>query len=109
MTEQMFYAVTWATNTRRVDFSNGAQDLMNREQFRRETGLNPEDRGGEPMERWKETGHPEGDASSGSGWSVTTVCTVQNRRPEYADPTTGGVDTTAIQGRSGVDPPPERR
>ncbi|MFD1687636.1 hypothetical protein ACFSAS_18840, partial [Halobellus litoreus] len=108
MTEQMFYAVTWATNTRRVDFSNGAQDLMAREQFRRETGLNPEDRGGEMMERWKDGGDPDGeDNDSGQGWEVRQICTVNSGRPEYADPTTGGVETTAIAGRSGVDPPPQ--
>jgi hypothetical protein len=100
--------VTWATNTRRVDFSNGAQDLMSKEQFRRETGLRPEDRGGQSLERWKETGDPDGDdGDGGSGWEVASICTVRDRRPEYADPTTGGVETTAIRGRSGVDPPPE--
>jgi hypothetical protein len=108
LTEQMFYAVTWATNTRRVDFSNGAQELMSKEQFRRETGLRPEDRGGQSLERWKETGDPDGDdGDGGSGWAVESICTVRDRRPEYADPTTGGVETTAIKGRSGVDPPPE--
>jgi hypothetical protein len=109
ITEQMFYAVTWATNTRRVDFSNGAQDLMSREQFRRETGLKPDDRGGESMERWKETGHPDGSVSDGgSGWEVSSICTVTGRTPDYADATSGGVETTEIVGRSGVDPPPVR-
>lgn len=107
MKEQMFYAVTWATGTRRVDFSNGAQDLMSREQFRRETGLNPEERGGQSLERWKETGDPDGD-DGGSGWDVSAICTVHSRRPEYADPTTGGVDRTAIDGREGMDPRPDR-
>jgi hypothetical protein len=106
LTEQMFYAVTWATNTRRVDFSNGAQELMTKEQFRRETGLRPEDRGS--LERWKETGDPSGETGPEvGGWEVSAICTVNHRRPEYADPTTGGVETTAIRGRSGVDPPPE--
>jgi len=108
MKEQMFYSICWATNTRRVDFSNGAQDLMNREQFRRETGLNPDERGGETMERWKETGQPDGDETAGgSGWEVSSICSVNHRKPEYADPTTGGVDTTVIEGRPGVDPPPD--
>jgi hypothetical protein len=102
----MFYAVCWATNTRRVDFSNGAQEMMTKEQFRRETGLRPEDRGGESLDRWRETGDPDGErVEEGSGWSVSSICTVSDRRPEYADPTTGGVETTAIAGRSGVDPP----
>jgi hypothetical protein len=109
ITEQMFYAVTWATNTRRVDFSNGAQELMKREHFRRETGLRPEDRGGESLKRWKETGDPDGDVSGAqSDWEVASICTVQAGQPNYADPTTGGVETTAIRGRSGVDPPPVR-
>jgi hypothetical protein len=102
----MFYAVTWATNTRRVDFSNGAQELMTKEQFRRETGLRPEDRGS--LERWKETGDPSGETGPDvGGWEVASICTVSTRRPEYADPTTGGVETTPIRGRSGVDPPPQ--
>jgi hypothetical protein len=79
---------------------------MKKEHFRRETGLRPEDRGGESMERWDETGDPDGDGSS--GWSVASICTVRDGRPEYADPTTGGVETTPITGRPGMDPPPHR-
>ena len=109
ISEQMFYAVTWATNTRRVDFSNGAQDLMAREQFRRETGLRPEDRGGESFENWRETGNPDQGGSGSSGWSVESVCTVRHDRPEYADPTAGGVETVEIDGRPEIDPPPERK
>jgi hypothetical protein len=109
MTEQMFYATCWATNTRRVDFSNGAHDLMNKEQFRRETGLRPEDRGGECFEDWKEHGVVnETGNERPREWGVKSICSVEGGRPEYADPTTGGVDTTKIAGRSGVDPPPER-
>ena len=107
MTEQMFYAVTWATGTRRVDFSNGAQEMMSREQTRREYrrdtgGLEPED-DEEAFEEWTEE-ESEGPVTE---WTVESVCTVKNRTPSYADPTTGGVDTTAIEGRSGVDPPKE--
>jgi hypothetical protein len=32
---------------------------------------------------------------------------VTGRSPQYSDPTTGGVDTTAIDGQEGVDPPPD--
>jgi hypothetical protein len=108
ITEQMFYAVCWATNTRRVDFSNGAQEMMKRERvrsrFRRETdGLEPEDCP-EEFEWWKRE-KEKPDDGDGGGWSVSSICTVRDRRPEYADPTTGGVETTAIAGRSGVDPP----
>jgi hypothetical protein len=106
MTEQMFYAVTWATGTRRLDFSNGAQDIIAGEQFRRETGLRPEDRGrgGEGSEGG---GAETAESDESGGWSVSSICTVRRGSPEYADPTTGGADTTAIEGRPGVDPPPD--
>ena len=29
LSEQIFYATSWATNSRRIDFSNGAQELIN--------------------------------------------------------------------------------
>jgi hypothetical protein len=119
LSEQMFHAVTWATNTRRLDFSNGAQEIMKMEQFRRETGLNPEDRGGrEAFEEWcgRETGVSGGEggssgASGGSsgesdGWGVDSICYVHGGgRREHADPTSGGVETTVIDGRPGSDPP----
>jgi len=83
--------------------------LMNREQFRRETGLRPEDRGGESLERWKATGDPDAaESDERGGWSAHSICTVNGGYRSYADPTTGGVDTTVIEGRTGVDPPPER-
>jgi len=112
MKEQMFYAVTWATNTRRVDFSNGAQEVMNREhvrrRFRRETdGLEPEDCP-EAFEEWREDEDGEDDEDGPvSEWVAESICTVKGTSPSYADPTTGGVRTTAIEGRQGVDPPPE--
>jgi len=102
ITEQMFYSITWATGTRRLDFSNGAQSLIADEKWRRETGLRAEDRGGAGMP----SAAAEGDESE--GWSVSSICTVRRRSPNYADPTTGGADTTVIKGRSGVDPPPDR-
>lgn len=43
--ERAFYAVTWATRTRRVEFGNDAQGIIADEKFRRERGLRPEDRG----------------------------------------------------------------
>ena len=130
ITEQMFYATCWATGTRRVDFSNGAQELMAKEQFRRETGLTPEDRGGDAFDEWRGGGGGSGgggggsesrdtesdesapsgggERSEGGGWKVRAICTVRSRRPSYSDPTTGGVDTTRIVGREGVDEPAER-
>jgi hypothetical protein len=127
--EQIFYATTWATNTRRVDFSNGAQELIELEKFRRETGLNPEDRGGrEAFERWNgsDGGHagtaesdskgrdgPSGeshDTSKGEadGWGVSNLTYVENRQRVRVDPSAGGVNMTAIDGRPGIDPPARR-
>ena len=106
MHQQMFYATCWATGTRRVDFSNGAHEMMARERFRRETGLRPEDRG----ESSSDTGAAQSGAedSEAGGWAARSICTVNGRQPSYSDPTTGGVDTTAIDGREGADPPPRR-
>jgi hypothetical protein len=105
MHEQMFYAVTWATQTRRLDFSAGAQDIISGEEFRRETGLRPEDRGDcESRESGAESGAESGE---GTGWSVDGICKVTGTEPRYADPTTGGADTVVTRGRSGIDPTPE--
>ena len=123
ITEQMFYAVTWATGTRRVDFSNGAQDIISREHFRRETGLRPSDRGAfedwrgdgdteaategaeaEPQDATEEGDEPEGDRPPPDGWECAAICTVHSKTPEYTDPTTGGADRTSITGSPGVDP-----
>ena len=122
ITEQMFYATCWATKTRRLDFSNDAQDIIKGEEFRRETGLRPEDRGeaenddtdeSEPTEALVD---PESQEvlQSGEGidaddpadvWSVKALCAVPSRTPEYSDPVSGGVGSTQIDGLSGVDPP----
>ena len=124
ITEQMFYAVTWATNTRRVDFSNGAQQIIAGEKFRRETGLRPSDRGEarsrqdgaeadesdggrevvvDPEAEEVRIEEPESDESG--GWSVESIVQVRGDSPEYHDPTTGGVETMAIDGAPGTDPP----
>ena len=109
VSEQLFYATTWATGTRRVDFSNGAHEIMAKEQFRRETGLRPEDRGGESYDRWQETGDADGGESGESGvWTARSICTVRNREPHHSDPTSGGESLTRIDGRPGADPPPVR-
>jgi hypothetical protein len=86
--EQMFYSVCWATNTRRVNFSNGAQQLIADEQFRRETGLRPEDRGDcEAAETDAETteGEADGEAED-SGWTAERICTVDSYEPHYYPP-----------------------
>jgi hypothetical protein len=106
MNEQMFYATCWATGTRRVDFSNGAHEMMARERFRRETGLRPEDRGAsDGASESREAVAEDGD---GDGWVVDSICNVNGRTPSYSDPTTGGADTTRIEGRPGTDPPAHR-
>jgi hypothetical protein len=119
ISEQAFYATTWATGTRRVDFSNGAQSIISREHFRRETGLRPSDRGA--FEKWRgddttevdreatetETAAGEGgddDRPPPESWTCSAICTVSSRRPEYTDPTTGGADRTTIDGSPAADP-----
>ena len=127
--EQIFYATTWATNTRRVDFSNGAQELIEYEKFRRETGLDPEGRGGrEAFERWRSSdggdggttdgdskgregaARTSGDGSEGEadGWGVSGLTYVENRQRIQVDASAGGVKMTRIDGRPGVDPPARR-
>ncbi len=109
MKEQMFNAVAWATGTRRVEFSNGAQDMMRREQFRRETGLRPSDRGGETMEKWEETGDIDGD-DDGPEWAANAIVEVAafGGSRERHNPGGGGARTTAIDGSPGTDPPADR-
>lgn len=105
--EQMFYAVAWATQTRRLDFSNGAQEIISGEQFRRETGLRPKDRGEVGTTTNTTTSGAGGDESgeSGRSWRVDSICTVRGSEPEYHGPTTGGVDVSVVEGRPGMDPP----
>jgi hypothetical protein len=125
--QQMFYAVSWATNTRRVDFSNGAQEIISGEQFRRETGLKPEQRGeagvgSASVESGGERSQPEGEVDpddkavlkldgeepgEGDGWQVSSICKVMHQEPEYMDPSVGGVEAVDIVGRDGMDPPRE--
>jgi hypothetical protein len=117
---QQFYAATWATATQRVTFSNGANEMIRDERFRRETGLRPEDRGGgESDEKGGESGEAdvregsdwlESDgADDGDEWDVRRLCSVPSRRPQYSDPTTGGVGTVETDDRDGVDPPRQVR
>jgi hypothetical protein len=109
ITEQMFFATAWATNTRRLDFGAAAQELISGEQFRRETGLRPEDRGecGEMSEGDSEAaeGGESEAADPSEQWDIKRLCTVVSKSRDHADPETGGVSTTPIDGSSGVDPP----
>ena len=114
LSEQVFYATTWATNTRRLDFSNGAQEIIAGEEFRRETGLRPEDRGG-GTGCASSSGETDGSAvqsdgsDEGDGWGVNSLCYVPSRAPSYTDPVAGGVATVEIEGRPGLDPPAQRK
>ena len=113
--ERAFLSVTWATNTRRVEFDSTAQDIIKGEEFRRETGLRPEDRGrsqgdSEGREAADST-EPEAEAET-DGWSFKHLCTVDGTEPEYYDPGGGGVRTTAVDGHDtarlkDVGPPPD--
>lgn len=103
MNEQTFLAVTWATNSRRLDFSNGAQSLIADERFRRETGLRPEDRG--EADSGDESAPSGGATEEGPTWTVDALCEVEGREPNYYDPTAGGIRGGPIDGRDGVDPP----
>jgi hypothetical protein len=102
---QAFYATCWASRTRRVEFANDAQDIIGGEEFRRETGLRPEDRGEAGGTEDAKAANSDGDGEAGEGWDVHALCTVSEGRPNYYDPTTGGIEAGGIDGRPGVDPP----
>ena len=116
MHEQQFFATTWATGTRRVSFSRGANELLRGERRRRETGTRPGDRGGESGAR---DGVSDGESDvtelggSGGGydpdreWEARCICRVVGSIPNRSDPTTGGIETIATEERSGLDPPRE--
>jgi hypothetical protein len=95
MHEQMFYAVCWASNTRRVEMSQKAADLAKIDQWRQETYTMPEDRGESP------------DGSSDKvEWEMTHSVTVSSDGEiSRSDPRQGGVGVTEIDGVSEVDPP----
>ena len=91
VSEQLFYSITWATNTRRVEFSNGAQEMIreDRKRQRREAvGATPEDRGGD----------------DGPTWTATEIVIVEDGEPRGGEPSAGGVASAEIDGRPGVDP-----
>ncbi len=96
ITEQIFRATLWATNTRRLDFSNGAHDIIAGEEFRRETGLRPEDRGAaeaadEDAESGAEGAEPPPEEPEWQPRHIEYVHSSLHR--ERADPTSGGVRT----------------
>jgi len=108
--EQMFLAVTWATNTRRLDFSNGAQELIAGEKFRRETGLRPEDRGEAKSDEKTECEGSSGVSEDSTGWDVKRIVTITKHKNErkHSDPTSGGVKMVEIDGNDSVHLPAVR-
>jgi len=101
--EQMFLAATWATNSRRLDFSNGAQELIADEKFRRETGLRPQDRGEAPSDEKMDPEQTSG-VSEQTEWEVKRIVSVtkhKNKR-KYSDPTGGGITMVEIDGNDSV-------
>jgi len=103
--EQMFFATCWATNTRRLDFGQDAQQIISGEQFRRETGLKPSDRGDcESDSKAADSGVSDGD-SDPVEWTAKRLCTVPSKSRDYCDPDSGGVSVTSIDGSNCVDPP----
>jgi len=106
MKEQMFFATAWATNTRRLDFGQGAQEIISGEAFRRETGLRPSDRGDcESDSKAGESGESVDDVVDTVEWTAERICTVPSKSRDYSDPESGGVSVTAIDGSNCVDPP----
>ena len=107
VSEQMFYATCWATNTRRLDFGQKGQEIISGEQFRRETGLRPSDRGDCGSDsKAADGGDNDEDDGGDTGWSVRHLCTVPSKSREHVDADAGGVDVTTIDGHGGgVDPP----
>jgi hypothetical protein len=104
--EQMFFATCWATNTRRLDFGQDAQQIISGEQFRRETGLKPSDRGECESDSKAGNGGESDDADSDEvEWTADRICTVPSKSRNYCDPDSGGVSVTTIDGSNCVDPP----
>jgi hypothetical protein len=114
--ERAFLATAWATETHRVEFdSTTAQDLIRGEEFRRETGLRPEDRGtaeSDSKDAVTDAGEDGGTDGDGEGWTLDCLCDVSNGRPNYYTPENSTVDTTAVDGTTAsrpkdLGPPPD--
>jgi hypothetical protein len=113
--ERAFLATAWATNTRRVEFDNTAQDLIRGEEFRRETGLRPEDRGTTESDSKDAVTDAEDDGGTdgdGEGWTLDCLCDASNGRPNYYEPTDSRVDTSTVDATTAsrpkdLGPPPD--
>ena len=102
LNERIFRATCWATGTRRIEFSNGAQKYIKIEEVRRETGLLPQDRGSdESADDFLEAYRAESNAESNTEeWEPRRIEYVRGpTRRERADPTCGGVGMVRIDRR----------
>ncbi len=105
--ERAFLATAWATGTRRVEFDSRAQELIRGEEFRRETGLRPEDRGeSESDSKGCETGaeNEEDTEGDGEGWTLDCLCDVSNGRPECYTPENSTVNVSMVDGTASSRP-----
>jgi hypothetical protein len=107
---QMFYSVTWATNTRRVNFSRGASEMIredDRERRREQTETRPEDRGGEEEividAEAEEVRLPDHQGE----WAAEQLVRVDRGEREEFDVSAGGIDMRTITGSPSADPPPQ--
>ena len=116
--EQIFYAISWATNTRRIEFSRGAQELIDeqrdlerREERREETDTTPADRGGGDTAAAESRTEPrEGQSGTSTGeraplevWRLVAIETDDDEREPPPDG--GGIDAGPIDGYNGWDRP----
>lgn len=68
LSTQLFYSATWATDTRRIDFNNSAQELISRDLFRQQRGLDPDEHEA-LFENWRgpSTSKVQGDCEASEG------------------------------------------
>ncbi len=102
--EQLFYAISWATRTRRLNFSRGAQELIeeqNRLERREEVEATVECRGG--CEESGEVAHGVGEEPE--VWTLANLTRADERGPQRHPPPDGGSATGGpIDGLRHADP-----
>ena len=104
LNERIFRATVWATRTRRLDFSNGAQAIISGEQFRRETGLRPEDRGRAEV---AQSDSEAAQSDESTEWEPRCLLWVNGPYDrEQANPTAGGTESIEIENRPVLEPAP---
>ena len=106
--EQLFYAVSWATRTRRLDFSNGAQELIaeqNRLERREEVEATAADRGGREGDAEASQTTAEVGAGEPEVWTLSNLTRADQRGPDRHPPPDGGAATGGpIDGLDHADP-----